>query len=398
MGDTLMAQQLREQDVPWNEVDTMELRKQLIESWLTRRFTVRELAESFGISAKTAYKWLGRFREIGGEGLADRSRARLTQPDRVGEEVREALLACKAAHRHWGPRKVLAALGRERPEVAWPAASTIGSIYKQEGLVQSRRRRPEGASMSAPWQEAQGENDVWAIDFKGQWRLGDGQYCFPLTLSDSHTRYLLVCHGLPSVHGRPVREAMERAFREYGLPLAIRSDNGVPFAASCGTLGLSELSVWWLRLGIRLQRIRPGSPQQNGRHERIHRTLKQETVVPVSRSMAQQQSRFEAFRQEYNQVRPHSALGMSRPADLYRKSPRAYPERLSEIEYPSHFECRKVSSAGEIRWRSKAVFVSNALAGQVVGLEQREQGWKLYFGANALAFIEDETLTLRRIH
>ena len=382
--------------MPWQTVDTMELRREFIAKWLTRRFSVLELSEAYQVSRKTLYKWIDRFEAGGTRGLCDGSHARHSQEGRVSESVTRSVIALKKAHPTWGPKKLRAALDRAEPDGGWPAPSTIGVLLKQAGLVKAKRRAVARVRIT-PWQEAREPNDVWAIDFKGQWRLGCGQECYPLTLSDTCTRYLLVCRGLPSVSGRGVRPAMEQAFRTFGLPRAIRSDWGKPFAAANHSIGLTKLSTWWLRLGINLQRIQPGRPQQNGRHERMHRTLKAETVLPTCQSMRAQQARFDRFRQCYNHERPHEALGNRTPADCYRSSPRPYPEKLRDFEYPGHFDLRKVRHQGIIRLHNNDLFLSEALAHQTVGLDEDDFGWKVYFCTLPVAHIDRKNMRITRL-
>jgi transposase InsO family protein len=382
--------------MPWPEVSSMEQRRELMSRVMGGRFSKLELAREAGVSRKTLYKWLERFCESGDVGMADRSHARHTQYHGVSELVEKRLLDLKKKHRYWGPRKLKSYLEGTDTGVVWPAASTIGALLKRHGLV--KPRRPASPSMPAsPWCEAQQSNDVWAIDFKGQFRLADGQYCYPLTLSDSYSRYLLSCEGLGSIHGDGVRRVLERVFQERGLPAAIRSDNGSPFATYTGSLGLTALSVWWLRLGIQLQRIKPGKPQQNGRHERMHRTLKEATVHPAAASFRAQQRRFDGFKREYNEERPHESLGDRRPKDFYQPSTRSYPKNLPEPIYPKHFELRTVNKTGEFRWEGTKLFLSAALRGEQIGLEQIPKGWRLHFADTLIGVVDDETKTLIRV-
>lgn len=339
-----------------------------------------EVAEAFGVSRKTAHKWLHRFTEEGGPGLADRSRAPHRHPNATPAVVAAAVVQAKLAHPSWGPLK-LRPRQEECSEVlaAWPAPSTRGAILARAGLTNSRRRRRRVPPATQPFSACDRPNAVWCTDFKGWFRTGDGERCDPLTVSDAYSRMLLCCKGLPRPDYRHVRPAFELVFREYGLPDALRSDNGQPFA-SVGAGGLSRLGVWWVKLGIRLERIMPGHPEQNGRHERLHLTLKQECCHPPAASGVAQQVRFDAFRQTYNGERPHQALGLEPPASRYRPSPRPYPAFLDDPVYPPQAALRRVRSNGEIKWRGDKVFLSEALVGEAVGLWEGATGVEVHFG------------------
>ena len=295
----------------------------------------------------------------------------------------------------WGPRKLRAALQREEPGQAWPAASTIGDLLQREGLVGRSRRRRAALEQAGPFAAIEQVNDTWCLDFKGWFRTGDGFRCDPLTVSDAHSRYLLTCRIVsPTYEG--VQPQIERLLREHGLPRAIRSDNGPPFASTAAG-GLSRLSVEWLKLGIRLERIEPGCPQQNGRHERLHRTLKSETLRPAAATVAAQQVRFDDFRQVYNHERPHEALGQVTPATLWHPSPRAYPSRLEEPTYPSDHAVRRVRSSGEIKWAGQLIFISQALIGEPIGVAETDDGnWFVRFAGVDLGFIDRKVNKLRR--
>jgi transposase InsO family protein len=309
--------------------------------------------------------------------------------------VVEALVAERRKHPRWGPRKLLAYLSKRQPTWPWPAASTAGEILKRHGLVVPRRRRRRREHPGRPKFEAKAANDLWSTDFKGQFRTGDRRYCYPLTVADRCSRYLLGCEGLLTTAHAGARPVMESLFREYGLPRGILSDNGSPFSSSA-LRGLSRLSVWWIKLGIQPVLIEPGKPQQNGGHERMHRTLKEETTRPPAGDVAAQQQRFDAFRQEYNEERPHEALGQRTPSELYEPSPRAYPERLEEMEYPGHYEVRRVRSRGDIKWQGSLLFVSEALVGERVGLEETDDRiWSLYFGTLLLARFDERERCLK---
>ena len=289
------------------------------------------------------------------------------------------IVRARKKHRTWGPKKLGAWLKKRYPEVDLPAPSTIGSILKREGLVKPRNRRRKNERMKRRGKEAGAPNDIWAADFKGQFLLGNRRYCYPLTMTDQYSRYLLKCQGLYSVEGRGVFPVFREAFEEYGVPRVIRVDNGAPFG-SRGLGGLSELGVWWIKLGIYPEYIEPGHPEQNGRHERMHRTLKAETTRPPQKTLRQQQKRFDVFQQEYNQERPHEALDLNPPASRYKSSPRAYPDPLPAPEYPGHYEVRYVNPAGAIKWKRQAVYLGESFRRQRIGLvEVEEHLWRIYF-------------------
>lgn len=349
-----------------------------------------QICRRYGVSGKTAYKWFGEYRRHGVAGLADRSRAPHNQPHAVDAETVGAILAARARYPSWGERKLKAWLEREQGGRKWPCASTIGAVLKRHGLTSTPKRRRR-ASPTPQLAEPNGANQVWAIDFKGWFRTGDGQRCDPLTLTDVHTRYLLRCQAVDETSAKFVRPLLEAVFREYGMPARIRSDNGPPFA-STGVGGLSRLSVWWLRLGIGLERIEPGHPEQNGRHERMHRTLKRETARPPARTLRAQQRAFDRFRREYNEERPHEALAMATPGSLYAPAGRPFPERLPELEYPAGFTRRIVQERGDVRWRFGRMFLGEALAGETVGFEEIEHGWRIWLGPLPLALLDERQI------
>lgn len=375
----------------------MTERLDLVSMFVTGQYRVAELAEYFGVSRKTAYKWLGQFAEEGVEGLEERSRAPHSHPNATPAVVEMSVLRAKAAHPRWGPAKLQPG-PEESSEVAaaWPATSTRGKILARHGLVTPRRRRRRVAPWSQPFQDCDGPNAVWCADFKGWVRTGDGRRCDPLTISDAFSRMLLCCDIVAQPDYDHVRPACERTFREHGLPLAIRTDNGPPFA-SVGVAGLSPLSVWWIKLGIRPERIQPGHPEQNGRHERMHRTLKQETMRPPAANPAVQQERCDEFRLAYNTERPHQALGQVPPATLYVPSPRPYPERVDSPQYPALAELRRVRSNGQIKWHGELVFVSEALVGELVGITEHKDAWLVSFGPVPLGMLHPHQAVLDRL-
>ena len=293
---------------------------------------------------------------------------------RISSAIAELLVAERIAHPYWGARKLLKVLRTRHLRIpAWPAASTVADLLARRGLVQRRRRRRPHLHPGVVRPTTTKPNDLWTADFKGQFRTRDGQHCYPLTIADHHTRFLLSCRGLLSTQTVTARPVFERAFREFGLPLAIRTDNGVPFATQA-IHGLSSLNVWWMRLGILHQRIRPGCPQENGAHERMHRTLKRQAIKPVRASCAAQQRNFDAFRQEFNTERPHERLNQETPASVYNVSPRRYPDRLPSLEYPGHFLVKKITTGGTFRFRSRLLYLASAMVDQHIGLEETEDG------------------------
>jgi transposase InsO family protein len=311
-----------------------------------------------------------------------------------------ATLLCDARRRHpdWGPAKLLDWLAPRHPEVtdtSWPAVSTAGDLLAREGLVKKRRRRRPHRHPGVVPPTTTAPNDLWPADFKGQFPTRDGVWCYPLTITDQHTRYLLTCHGLPNVRGQGARPVFERAFREFGLPRAIRTDNGVPFATT-GIHGLSQLNVWWMRLGIQHQRTHPGSPQENGAHERMHRTLKAGVCRPPQATLAAQQRAFNRFRTLYNEERPHEYLRGETPSSRYHTSPRPFPEHLPPLEYPGHFLVKRITNAGTFRFQHKLLFIANALKQHHIGLEETDDGiWSIYFSTVLLAKIDEREMIIR---
>ena len=367
----------------------MEERLKFIQEYRDEEWNFAALCRRYDVSRKTGYKWLDRYQAEGVEGLRDQSRAPDHHPNEVLPEVAEEVIEFRRQHPHWGPAKLRVRLQREAPEIDWPAASTIGEILRRAGLTAPYKKRRKTPPSPSPLRHAAAANQVWCADFKGWFRCGDGSRCDPLTISDGFSRYLLRCQAVAGIDQRSVRGVMEAAFREYGLPEAMRTDNGEPFA-SVGLAGLSTLSLWWIKLGIRPERIRPGKPQQNGRHERMHRTLKQATARPPAATLRAQQKAFDQFRAEYNQVRPHAALQMRTPAELYEPGGRTYPSRLAEPEYPADWEVRSVRECGRMRWWSRSVFIGRAFAHERIGLEPVADGeWRLWFFDHPLGWFDE---------
>jgi transposase InsO family protein len=374
--------------MPWNETCTMTERMKFVALAELGEETMAALCRSFGISRKTGYKLLARYRAEGLNGLCDRSHAAIDHPHAVSEAIEERILALRADRPTWGPRKLRARLCMIDAATVWPAPSTIGELLRQRGLVIRRRRRMATPLDVSPFVNCVGPNDNWCIDFKGWFRTQDGRRCDPLTISDAYSRYLLRCQAVRRADTRHVRPLLEATFREYGLPLALRSDNGPPFA-SRGVAGLSRLSVWCVRLGIKPERIKPGRPSENGRHERMHGTLQREACQPPAESLRVQQQCFDTFRRIYNEERPHEAIANLTPGMIYRPSTRPYPARLPEMVYPEPWQVRKVRPNGEIKWQGEAVFIGQALAGELIGMAESDHGfWRLHFGSILLGTLD----------
>lgn len=380
--------------MPWKETTPEKERLCFVRDQARGLFSKAALCAHYGISRPTGDRWLRRYAAEGLAGLADRSRAPQHCPHRVAPNVAKRVVALRERHPTWGPCKLRAYLDLHHPDVAWPAPSTIGVLLKRQGLVRPRRRRPRPGHPGRPQTPMAEPNGVWTADFKGQFKTGDGVYCYPLTVVDGYSRYLLGCQALLSTEHALVQPVFERLFREYGLPQVIRTDNGVPFATQA-ICRLSRLHVWWIKLGIRPELIQPAHPEQNGRHERLHRTLKAETTRPVAATARAQQRRFNQFRRGYNQERPHAALGHTPPASLYVPSPRPYPRRVPDVTYPVHFELRRVSRNGGIKFGSRWLNVSHVLAEEYVGLEEVDDGvWAVYFGPLLLGRFNQQDLKL----
>ena len=382
--------------MPWRERCAMDLRLQFVAEVLSAEATMTELCESYGISRRVGYKWVGRYREDGAAGLGDRSRAPLHHGRATAAELTEKIIELRQARPTWGPRKIMARLERLHPELAWPSHSTAHEILKRAGLVTGRRLRRRPPLYPGELITPERPNQVWAVDHKGWVRLRDGSRCEPLTLADGYSRFLLAVSAGSGVKASQARPVLERAFREYGLPETIRSDNGMPFAC-VGATGLTRLSAWWLKLGVRHERIKPGRPQQNGRLERLHRTLL-EAMRPAAADRHAQLRRFEAFRRDYNHDRPHQALGQLSPASFYVPSPRPMPSRISEPEYPDDFLVRKVRSKGQIRLAGQFIHLSCALVGEAVALEPIEAGWRVWFYREPIALIDATRRKVLPIH
>jgi transposase InsO family protein len=367
----------------------MEQRADFIREFESGLFTMTELAAQYGISRKTGYKWVVAYEARGLAGLQDRSRRPHRSPHATAAEVVDAILALRRRHPRWGPKKLLAVAQRRHHAEAWPARSTIAALLKRRGLVTLRRRRePPSRATGSVRGEITRPNAVWTVDYKGEFLTGDQRYCYPFTLRDGLSRYVLRCDALTAHTLAVTRPRFERAFAEYGLPDRIRSDNGPPFGGP-GLGRLSTLAAWWIRLGIVPERIAPGHPEQNGSHEQFHRGLKAETARPPARSATAQQRRFTRFCAEYNQDRPHESLQQTVPAQHYHRSSRAMPRRLPPLEYPGHAQIRRVDQNGYVSWRTP-LFVSVALADQPVAFEEVDDGiWTVTFASLVLGRFDE---------
>ncbi len=375
--------------MPWKETCAMDQRVQFIADWLSGDYTKTALCDAYEISRPTGDKWITRYELYGVEGLKELSRAPHSHPNRISEPIRQRIMEIRLAHQAWGPKKVMDLLRVMEPQECWPADSTAGEILKQAGLVKPRGRRRRTAPYTEPFAACDRPNRVWSADFKGDFALSGGKRCYPLTISDNYSRYLLQCRGLGRPTYQGVQPWFEWVFREMGLPEAIRTDNGAPFA-SLAVGGLSVLSKWWIQLGIRPERIRPGKPGQNGRHERMHRTLKAEAIAPGRYTMAEQQRRFDAFVEEYNNLRSHESLDRKTPASVYEPSERPYPAKLKPVEYDDTVAVRSVRHNGQIKWKGQLLYVSEVLAREPVGLTQTDNDrWELRYSFHLLGYLNE---------
>jgi transposase InsO family protein len=345
----------------------MDQRSKFLSEVNDTRATVTAVSRLFGITRQTGHKWIRRWKRE--RSLEEKSRRPKSHPDTTPPAIVKRIVSMKKKFPRWGPVPIRKRLQDLHPDIDWPAASTIGAILKRNGLVQPRRKRQRVAPRTKPFSKCREPNDVWCVDFKGQFAMGNGRLCYPLTVMDAASRYLLSCVGLHHPTLENVRSVFIELFTKNGMPKAIRSDNGEPFASTSTAAGLTQLSAWWARLGIQLERIDPGKPQQNGRHERMHLTLKQATCSPPRRSMGWQQRAFDNFQVHYNEVRPHQALELETPARLYKPSPRRYPELLPTLHYPMA-EVHRVRPDGTIAFNKRRQFITTSLAGELIGLHE----------------------------
>jgi len=375
--------------VAWKETDVMDERLRFVGEWLAGEVSMAELCRFYGVSRKTGYKYVDRYRSEGPSGLEDRSRAPHHHPNAIDERRELAILALQAKHPTWGAKKLKAWLETHHRRQEWPARSTITEMLDRHGLVRRRRLHRRGLSQVWPLTTAALANQVWGIDFKGWFLTRDGQRCNPFTVSDLCSRYILRLQAVDKPDGQRVWPVLQAAFREVGLPEVIRSDNGPPFASTAAG-GLGWLSVQLIKAGVRPERIKPGKPQQNGCHERMHRTLKEEPANPPAANQRAQQKRFDDFRRIFNEERPHEALGLGTPAEHYQPSSRIYSGRLREPEYPADHDVRRVRSNGEIKWRGSCIFLSEALIGEPVGIVETEESslHTIHYGPILLGYLD----------
>lgn len=374
--------------MPWKESGVLDEKMRFVFDWEKGLWTMTELCQRYGISRESGYAILRRFREAGIIGLIERSRAPVHHPNQTPVEIVDQLLALRRQRPTWGPKKLRGYLERKCPPRKWPALSTIGGWLKAEGLVAPPRKRRKTPPYTQPFVSLDGPNQVWCADFKGWFRARNRERIDPLTLSDAYSRYLLRCQAVTRPDSEQVKSIFEAAFREYGMPLAMRSDNGAPFATRA-IAGLSRLAVYLMKLDIVPERIQPGHPEQNGRHERMHRTLQQETAQPAAANRRDQQRAFDRFRRQYNEERPHEALGQQTPASCYVPSPRPYPALVPIPEYDSSLQIRSIAPHGHFSWLGKEIFLSEALAGERVGFQLADENHSvIYFARFPIAVLD----------
>lgn len=363
--------------MPWKETCQMDERKQMILDWKSNKYSILELASIYRVSRQAIYKWIRRYQsELKFEEL---SRAPHTVWNRTPDEQIQAILEAKKAHMKWGPKKVIAYLKMQHPEVNWPCVTTAGNWLRRHGLVVKRKRIKRIPLYQLPFSDCNAPNSIWSADFKGHFQMGDKQYCYPLTISDNYSRYILQCRGLLKPCHIDCRVWFEYTFREYGLPDAIRTDNGTPFTA-CSLTGIGRLSKWWIQLGITPKRTGKASPQENGRHERMHRTLKADTTKPPGANLELQQKKFDAFVDEFNTIRPHEALGQLPPANFYISSNKPYPAKIRQPEYAADMEIRKVKQNGSIKFSDYEIYIGTVLHNEYLGLREIDNDrWEVYY-------------------
>lgn len=380
--------------MPWSQTSPMDQRTQFIADYLRGCLSITELCALYDVSRKTGYKWIDRYLHYGPAGLDERSRKPRASPNQTDQEIVTALLEARRRHPSWGAKKLLVLLHKSYPRWELPGRSTVCDILSRHGMVPKQRQRRRIGHPGKPTSSILAPNDLWCADYKGQFKTGNGRYCYPLTVTDGYSRYLLSCQALNSTAIAGAKPVFTRLFKEYGLPARIRTDNGVPFATT--TLArLSALSAWWVRLGVMPELIEPGKPQQNGSHERMHRTLKDETTRPPAGNLSAQQRKFNHFRDEFNNERPHEALDQQTPASQYQSSSREMPNKIPPLEYPNRFEVRYVSANGGISWNKHFVCVSSVCIGEHVGFEEIDNGiWNVYFGPLKLGRFDERHMRI----
>lgn len=381
----------------WNETCVMDLKVSLVSDWLSGCYTKTMLANKYGISRPTVNKWLGRYDEDSAEGLYDQSRRPHSCPHQTPDEVIEELIKLKQGFPYWGPKKINDLLKLQKPWLKCPADSTTGQILKKAGLVKAKKRSRKISVYPSKLTKSERSCEVWNIDFKGQAKLGNGHWCYPLTITDDFSRFLLCLEAQKSTKAKPVKENLERLFTDYGLPNVIKSDNGTPFA-SRAVGGLSNLSIWLIKLGITPERIEKGKPTQNGRHERMHRTLKMEAMKPMKYSFLAQQQAFNRFKEEYNCLRSHEGLDRKRPVESFKKSNREYKPKQLEVNYDLDMEIRSVRCNGEIKWKGNLLYCGEILAKEKVGLKEVHDGvYEIYFSFMHIGYLNERYMQINRI-
>src|SRR6201996_7673203 len=383
--------------MPWKATDVVDERTRFALEYESEEYTMSELCRIYGIARKTGYEWVGRYAVEGLSGLHDRRYGARSHPNQTKAELVEQIVELKYAHPSWGAKKLRSYLLARHSTIGWPVVSTFGEILRRAGLTAPERKRHRVALYTKPFQAVEKANQLWCADFKGWFLTGKGERIDPLTISDAHSRYLLRCQNVGKTDTDHVEAVFTAAFREYGLPLRIRTDNGAPFA-SRAIAGISRLSVSWMKLGIAPERIKPGHPEQNGRHERMHRTLKAETAKPPAANRRAQQKTFDRFRQQFNEERPHEALGQKTPASQYQNSPRNYPDRIPEPEYGAEMKVKRVYPDGTFFSKNTQVFISKSLGKETIGLRPLDDRyWEVYFAAFVLARFDSHTGLVRNI-
>jgi transposase InsO family protein len=383
--------------MPWKESRIVDQRLQFLSSYQKKEMSLSDLCREFGVSRPTGYRWINRYKEVGPEGLLDRNRKPHGCSHATSEATENAILALRSKHPSWGARKLKARLEKVQPRVNWPAASTFGNILHRAGLTNPKQKKRRTTPCSEPFSEVTAPNQLWCMDFKGYFSTGDGTRCDPFTITDAHSRYLIRCQTVSRMDLSQVVAVCEAAMREYGMPARIRTDNGAPFAGN-GLLGLSKLSLSWTKMGIVHERIQPGRPQQNGRHERMHRTLKEDTTKPPALTLRLQQKKFDRFRQIFNHERPHEGLNNETPASLYQRSSIMFPRVLTPFTYPRGFQTRRVNTSGDISWHKDRVFISQVFSFEDLGFEEMdEEIFRVYFREIELGELDVTELRFRPV-
>lgn len=378
--------------MPWKETCVMDCKIQLISDYLSNQYSITDLSRIYCVSRKTVYKWITRYQDNGIDGLHNHSRAPNNNPHAVPDDVIKEIVKTKMRFKKWGPKKVMDYLRREFPDQYWPVDSTAGEILKKAGLVHKRRKRQRVPAYPIPLTSINESNKCWSADFKGDFLMRNHKRCYPLTITDNYSRYLLACRGLTSTCYLDSKDWFENVFREYGLPEIIRTDNGTPFASrSVG--GISRLSKWWIDLGIRPERIKPGRPMENGKHERMHKSLKEAVCIEPGLHMDMQQKYFDSYIHEYNELRSHEGIGRKTPASVYNSSLRLYPEKIRPVEYEEGDVTRNVRHNGEIKFKGKTAYISELLIKETIALDQiDEKKWKIRYSFFELGILNEETM------